>query len=150
MQLKLSLSSTSTDNNNNPNPKYKLTHKPKQKKHLNISATDKIKQQIKEWNTIEGIELIKPLNDLYSQLFILTYDNKLECLNYYIDEEKDESNSYTVMYAEIKDTHDLPLQERYNQHKDLLKRIINHDKTLIHCTKEVQSETLSLFNCIYN
>lgn len=141
--MQLSLFSTNKDK---PKPNKNRNHT----KHKISSTADKTWQQIKEWNTIEGIELIKPLNDLYSQLFILTFNDKLECLNYYVDEERDESNSYTVMYAEIKDTWNLPLQERYNQHKELLERIINHDKTLIHCQKEIQSDTLSLFDCIYN
>ena len=132
--------------NDKPKPNKNRNHT----KHKISSTADKTWQQIKEWNTIEGIELIKPLNDLYSQLFMLTFNNKLECLNYYVDEEKDESNSYTVMYAEVKDTWNLPLQERYNQHKELLKRIKNNDTTLIHCQKDIQSDTLSLFNCVNN
>lgn len=141
----MQLSLFSTDNDK-PKPNKNRNHT----KHKGSSTADKTWQQIKEWNTIEGIELIKPLNDLYSQLFILTFNNKLECLNYYVDEERDESNSYTVMYAEIKDTWKLPLQERYNQHKELLERIKNNDTTLIHCQKEIQSDTLSLFNCVNN
>lgn len=141
----MQLSLFSTDNDK-PKPNKNRNHT----KHKGSSTADKTWQQIKEWNTIEGIELIKPLNDLYSQLFILTFNNKLECLNYYVDEERDESNSYTVMYAEIKDTWQLPLQERYNQHKELLERIKNNDTTLIHCQKEIQSDTLSLFNCVNN
>ena len=140
----MQLSLFSTDNKPKPNKNRNHT------KHKVSSTVDRTWQQIKEWNTIEGIELIKPLNDLYSQLFILTFNNKLECLNYYVDEESDESNSYTVMYAEIKDTWNLPLQERYNQHKELLERIKNHDTTLIYCQKEIQSDTLSLFNCVNN
>ena len=140
----MQLSLFSTDNNK-PKPNKNRNHT----KHKVSSTADKTWQQIKEWNTIEGIELIQPLNELYSQLFILTFNNKLECLNYYVDEEKDESNSYTVMYAEIKDTHHLPLQERYNRHKELLERIINHDNTLVYCqNKEVSSDKLSLFNCV--
>ena len=141
----MQLSLFSTDNDK-PKPNKNRNHT----KHKGSSTADKTWQQIKEWNTIEGIELIKPLNELYSQLFILTFNNKLECLNYYVDEERDESNSYTVMYAEIKDTWKLPLQERYNQHKELLERIKNNDTTLIHCQKEIQSDTLSLFNCVNN
>lgn len=141
----MQLSLFSTDNDK-PKPNKNRNHT----KHKGSSTADKTWQQIKEWNTIEGIELIKPLNELYSQLFILTFNNKLECLNYYVDEERDESNSYTVMYAEIKDTWKLPLQERYNQHKELLERIKNNDITLIHCQKEIQSDTLSLFNCVNN
>ena len=143
--MQLSLFSNSTDNDK-PKPNKNRNHT----KHKVSSTADKTWQQIKEWNTIEDIELIKPLNELYSQLFILTFNNKLECLNYYVDEERDESNSYTVMYAEIKDTWNLPLQERYNQHKELLERIKNNDTTLIYCQKEIQSDTLSLFNCVYN
>ena len=140
--MQLSLFSTSTNNKTKPNNNHKK-HK--------VSSTTAKWQQIQEWNTIEGIELIKPLNELYAQLFIMTFSQKLDCLNYFVDEEKDESNSYTMMYAEIKDTWQLPLPERYNQHKELLERIINHDNTLVYCqNKEVLSDKLSLFNCVYN
>ena len=111
---------------------------------------DKIWQNIKEWNTIEGIELYKPLYDLCSQLFLLTCNNKLECLNYYIDEEIDESKSYTVMLAEIDNTWHLPLKERYEQHLKLLDRIMNNDTTLVHDEKIIDSDKLTLFNYVYN
>lgn len=134
------------DSNNNQ--QVKQLHK----KTPSYLKPDKIWQNIKEWNTIEGIELYKPLYDLCSQLFMLTYNHKLACLNYYIDEEMDETKSYTVMYAEIPDIWHLPLKERYNQHKDLLQRVINNDKTLVHDYKVIDSDKLTLFNyqTIYN
>lgn len=124
----------------------------KNHKHKSYAKPDKIWQNIREWNTIEGIELYKPLYDLCSQLFMLTYSNKLACLNYYIDIEVDESKTYTVMYAEIPDIWHLSLKERYNQHKQLLQRVLNNDPTLEYDEKVIDSETLTLFNyqTIYN
>jgi hypothetical protein len=112
------------------------------------SLEDKIKADLKEWNTIEGIELYKELYNICSQLFNETFNRKLACLNYYIDNEKD-NQEYTVMYAEIKDTWELPMKERYKKHKDLLKRVMSNDTTLIYSeNSETQTEDegqLSLF-----
>ena len=96
---------------------------------------EKIKQTLKEWNTIEDVELYEDLYKLCSQLFLATQYHNLACLNYYIDHERDNDTGeeYTVMYAEIKDTWDLPLKERYNKHKKLLKRVMSNDTTLIYC-----------------
>ena len=112
--------------------------------------TDKIKDFIKEWNTIENIELYEPLYKLCSQLFLITQDKKLENVSYFIDHERDseKGEEYTVMYAEINDTWHLPLQERYNKHKDLLKRVMSNDTTLSYCSDSIiQSDEgqLSLF-----
>lgn len=104
----------------------------------------KINKNIDEMNTIEGIELYEPLYELYSQLFYTTLDDKLECLNYYIDIEEGQE----VHTAEIKDTWELPLKERYQKHLDLLQRVMSHDETLIRCNGSVQGEDsgqLSLF-----
>lgn len=111
------------------------------------SLEDKIKADLKEWNTLEGVELYKDLYNVCSQLFNETFSHKLACLNYYIDNEKD-SEEYTVMYAEIKDTWQLEMKERYNAHKELLERVMSNDTTLIYCNSETQTEgegQLSLF-----
>jgi len=112
---------------------------------------DKIHEHIKEWNTIPHIYRLKALYRLYNKLFLLTYENKLECLNYYVDIEKegDTGKEYTVMYAEIKNTGDLSIKERFKKHADLLKRVLSQDKTLIYSeNSETQTEDegqLSLF-----
>ena len=122
------------------------------RKHLpSYSQSDKIHEHIKEWNTIPHIYRLKTLYLLYNRLFLLTYENKLECLNYYIDMEKesDTGKEYTVMYAEIKDTWNLPIKERFKKHADLLKRVVSNDTTLIYSeNSETQTEEegqLSLF-----
>lgn len=127
-----------------------LSVKKNKSKHSISKKEDRIKEYIHEWNIIKDVELYKDLYKLCSQLFFETQNKKLACLNYYIDHEKDNENSdeITVMYAEIKDTWELPLKERYNQHKDLLKRVMSNDTTLIYCSDiEVQSDEgqLSLF-----
>lgn len=111
---------------------------------------NKIQQNLDEMNTIEGIELYKPLYEVCSNLFGNTINRKLACLNYYIDHERDTETGieHTVMYAEIKDTWELPLKERYQKHLDLLERVISNDITLVYCECNVQSEDsgqLSLF-----
>lgn len=101
---------------------------------------DKIKQFIKEWNTIKDIELYKPLYDICQKLYVETQNNKLECLNYYIDYEKDikKNEEYTILYAEIKNTWNLPLKKRYDMHIDLLNKVLSKDKTLIYNNKSIQ------------
>ena len=113
---------------------------------------DKIREFWDEWNTIEDIELYLPLYNIYSQLFYATQSRKLECLNYYIDIEKDVENGEEkeIMYAEIKNTWQLSLKERYNKHQELLERVISNDTTLSYCdtniiVDEVTKGQLSLF-----
>lgn len=118
------------------------------KKSPTYKKPDKIWNNIKEWNTIEGIELYQPLYDLCSQLFILTCNHKLACLDYSITEEIDNDKTYTVMLAEIHDTCYLPLKERYKLHEELLNRILNNDPTLEYQDKPIDSDTLTLFNSI--
>lgn len=98
------------------------------------------KPTIDEMNTIEGIELYEPLYELYSLLYFATENNTLECLNYYTDTERDTETGieHSVFYAEIKDTWQLPMKERYNKHKELLQRVMSNDVTLIRCQKEKQ------------
>lgn len=103
---------------------------------------DKIKKLLEEWNTIEDIELYENLYILCSQLFYATQDKKLACLNYYIDHERDSETGeeYTVQYAEIQDTWLLPMKERYNQHRELLKRVMSNDTTLIYCDSVINKD----------
>lgn len=113
---------------------------------------DKIQKLLDEWNTIEGVELYEELYNLCSQLFLATQDKKLQGVNYYIDHERDSENGveYTVMYAEIEDTWELPLKERYQKHVDLLQRVMSGDTTLIYCNNNTiqadESGQLSLFS----
>ena len=109
--------------------------KEKSKRPPSFRVEDKIRQTLSEWNTIEGVELYEDLYILCSQLFLATRYHKLACLNYYIDYERDseKGEEYTVMYAEIKNTYDLPMKERYNKHLNLLKRVMSNDTTLIYC-----------------
>ena len=117
-----------------------------------LSKQEKIKENLKEWNTIDDVELYENLYEIYTQLFLQTQKNKLECLNYYIDFEKDNDKSieYTIMYAEIKNTWNLPLKERFEKHKDLLNRVLSNDNTLAYsnCNNIVDEEEngqLSIF-----
>lgn len=114
--------------------------KPKPK-NPSFKKEDKIKEFIKEWNTIEDIELYKDLYKLCSQLFLATQNRKLECLNYYIDYERDSETSEeeAVMYAEIKNTSNLPMKERYQKHLNLLKRVMSNDTTLIYCENSISN-----------
>ena len=111
---------------------------------------DKINAHIREWNTIPHIYRIKSLLSLYNKLYLLTFDHKLECLNYYIDHERDSENGeeYIVMSAEIKDTWSLPIKERFIMHAQLLKRVLSNDKTLVYCDNvfvQADDGQLSLF-----
>lgn len=115
-----------------------------------LKREDKVKKRFNEWNTIPDVDLYKELYSLCSQLFIETQNHKLACLNYYIDHEKDSENGeeYTIMYAEIQDTWQLEMKDRYNAHKKLLKRVMSNDTTLIYCeNSSVQADEgqLSLF-----
>lgn len=109
------------------------------------NKSDKIQKFIEEWNTIEGVELYKPLYEICSLLFLATQEHKLKCLNYYIDEE----DKMPVMYAEIKDTWNLSLKRRYELHIDLLARVEENDPTLEYVETSViqenESGQLSLF-----
>lgn len=100
---------------------------------------DKIKQEIKTWNTIKHIYRYQTLYKLYNRLFILTYNKKLACLEYYIDDEVE-------MYAEIKNTEKLPIKERILLHLNLIRKIQNNDASLIYENKKINSDTDSLFN----
>lgn len=106
--------------------------------------SDKIKEILREWNTIADVELYHDLYDLCSQLFLATQQKKLDCLNYYIDYESDSENGkiYTLMYCEIPNTWFLPLRTRYNLHKELLQKIFNNDNSLKYSSKKINCEQL--------
>ena len=93
-----------------------------------------------EMNTIEGIELYKPLYEICSLLYYATENNTLDCLNYYTDTERDAETGieHSVFYAEIKDTWQLPMKERYHKHQELLERVMSNDTTLIYSKQEKQ------------
>ena len=106
--------------------------------------TDKIKENLKEWNTIKHIYRYQTLYKICEKLFLLTYNNQLACLNYYIDEEKDGDKMFTVMYAEIEETLNLSIKERVLKHINLLRQIKNGIQ-LEHDIKRVDSEIVTLF-----
>ena len=120
-------------------------------KNPSYSKNDKIYENIKEWNTIPHIYRLKNLYELCSKLYLLTCDKKLACLNYYVDHEKDNDTGkeYIIYCAEIKDTWDLPIKERFKQHAKLLKRVMSNDTTLIYFNSITQTEEsgqLTLFS----
>lgn len=123
----------------------KVVKKRRNNKTPTYNKSDKIQKFIEEWNTIEGVELYKPLYEICSLLFLATQEHKLKCLNYYIDEE----DKMPVMYAEIKDTWNLSLKRRYELHIDLLARVEENDPTLEYAETSViqenESGQLSLF-----
>ncbi len=101
----------------------------KVKKH-NPPKPEAIRKNILIWNTIPHVYRYQTLYKICEKIFNLTYEKRLICLNYYIDVEKDNNLTYTVMYAEIKDTSTLSLKERVLKHIDLLRRIKSGDETL--------------------
>lgn len=101
----------------------------KAKKH-NSSKSETASKMLREWNTIPHVYRYQTLYKICEKIFNLTYDNRLINLNYYIEVEPDSDKTYTVMYAEIKDTSSLSLKERVLKHIDLLRRIKSGDETL--------------------
>ena len=107
---------------------------------------DKIKQNIKKWNTIKHIYRYQTFYKICSNIYLLTYNNQLECLDYYIDIETDGDKTYTVMYAEIFNTSALPIKERVLEHIKLLKRIKANDiKDYERDIKKIDSDIITLF-----
>lgn len=101
---------------------------------------DKIKQEIKEWNTISHIYRYQTLYKIYNKLFMLTYNNKLKCLTYYIEDDDN------FMYAVNEELTALPLKERIQGHIDILRRVYNHDITLeFDNNKKAITDIASLF-----
>ena len=101
----------------------------KVKKH-NPPKPEAIDKNIREWNTIPHVYRYQTLYKICEKIFNLTYEKRLIDLNYYIEIEKDCDKTYTLMYAEIKDTSSLSLKERVLKHIDLLRRIKSGDETL--------------------
>lgn len=101
----------------------------KEKKHNSLKP-EAIQKNISIWNTIPHVYRYRTLYKICEKIFNLTYGKRLICLNYYIDVEKDCNLTYTVMYAEIKDTSSLEIKERVLKHIDLLRRIKAKDNTL--------------------
>ena len=105
---------------------------------------DKIKQNIKKWNTIKHIYRYQTLYKICSALYLLTYNNQLRCLNYYIDTEKDGDKTFTVMYAEIEETSALSIKDRIIKHIELL-RDIKNGVELERDIKKIDSDCITLF-----
>jgi len=105
---------------------------------------DKIKQNIKKWNTIKHIYRYQTLYKICSALYLLTYNNQLRCLNYYIDIEKDGDKTFTVMYAEIEETSALSIKDRIIKHIELL-RDIKNGVELERDIKKIDSDCVTLF-----
>lgn len=95
-------------------------------------------KDIDEMNTIEGVELYKPLYDLYSQIFYATNTHRLACLGYFEEQFFEDEVTKTFNYAEITDTWKLELKERYNKHLELYERILRNDQTLEYTTNPTQ------------
>ena len=106
---------------------------------------NKIKENIKKWNTIKHIYRYQTFYKICEYLFLLTYQHKLACLDYYIEEEIDNNKTYTIMYAYMESTANYPLKERILAHIDLIRRIKSKDTTLEYDFKKVDSEILTLF-----
>lgn len=110
----------------------------------NYFKPDKVKQNIKKWNTIKHIYRYQTLYKICSSLYLLTFSNQLACLNYYSDTEVDCDKVYTVMYAEIDNTSALSIKERLLAHINLL-RDIKSGIELEHDIKKVDSDCKTLF-----
>lgn len=102
----------------------------KKVKKSNPLKPEAIHKNILMWNTVPHIYRYQTLFKICEKIFNLTYEKRLICLNYYIDVEKDNNITYTVMYAEIKDSSSLSLKERVLKHIDLLRKIRNNDNSL--------------------
>lgn len=123
---------------------------PEKKRIHNINPvyfkSQKIKKELKEWNTISHIYRYQTLYAIMQKLFILTFNKKLACLNYYIDEERDGSKYYEVMYAGYPPD-DSSLKERIQKHIALLRKVYNNDPALEYDkNKKVISDIISLFS----
>jgi len=99
---------------------------------------DSINKIIQTYNTIPHIYRLKSLCVIYNRLFLLTFEKKLLCLNYFIEDDGE-------MYAEIEGTQLLSIKERVIAHIQLLRRVQNNDPTLEYDEKRIDSEVMSLF-----
>ena len=106
----------------------------------NVPKNKKINDNLLEWNTIKHVYRYQTLYKICQKLFNLTYQKKLFCLEYYIDSEICGNITYTIMYAEIKDSSELSLKERVLLHIKLLRRIQKNDNSLFYEDSEIISE----------
>ena len=120
------------------------SHSIKEKTNTSYDKSDKIKKNIKKWNTIKHIYRYQTLYKICTNLYLLTFNNQLDCLNYYSDTEFDENKTYTVMYAEIDNTSALSIKERILRHVQLL-RDIKNGVELEHDIKKIDSDCVTLF-----
>lgn len=109
------------------------------------TKTNKIKNNIKEWNTIKHIYRYQTFYKICSTLYFLTFDNQLACLDYYSETESDYEKTYTVKYAVVEETMALSIKERIQKHLALLRKIKNNDDTLEYDIKKIDSDNNSLF-----
>lgn len=99
-----------------------------------------LNKYIQQMNTIPHIYRLRSLCKIYNRLFLLTFEKKLSCLNYYIEDDGE-------MYAEIDGTQKLDIKQRVLKHLELLRRIQNNEILPNEYTqyKEVEADTMSLF-----
>ena len=126
---------------NNQIKKKTHTHK----KALKYYKTNKVKENIKIWNTIKHVYRYQTLYKICNILYLLTYNNQLSCLEYYNDVETENNKVYSVMYAEIEETSALSIKERVLKHIKLL-RDIKNGVELEHDIKKIDSDNITLFS----
>jgi hypothetical protein len=114
------------------------------KEKTTTNKSNKIKNDIKKWNTIKHIYRYQTFYKICSAIYLLTYENQLACLNYYSDTEIDNDKVYTVMYAEIEETSALSIKERVLKHIQLL-RDIKNGVEYEHDIKKIDSDCVTLF-----
>ena len=102
---------------------------------------EKIKEDLKEWNTIKHVYRYQTLYKICNKLFMQTYNNKLKCLTYYVEDIDN------FMYAVDESLSALSLKERILKHIELLRKVYNHDSSLEYDNnKKSVSEVVTLFN----
>ena len=106
---------------------------------------NKVRKNIKEWNTIKHVYRYQTLYKICNILYLLTYNNQLSCLEYYNDVETENNKVYSVMYAEIEETSALSIKERVLKHIKLL-RDIKNGVELEHDIKKIDSDNITLFS----
>ena len=123
---------------------FKVNNK-KVKKRSPYIKPDKIKQNLKTWNTIKHIYRYQTFYKICSALYLLTFDNQLECLDYYSETEIDNDKIYTIKYAIVEETMALSIKDRVLRHIELLRRVKNNDSTLEHDIKKIDNDYATLF-----
>ena len=84
------------------------------------TKSDTIHKSIQKWNTEKHIYRYKTLYKIYNKIFVLTYDNPIKNVEYFIEDDG-------FMTAELKDTWNKPLKERLKLHIQLLRDIANNN-----------------------